>query len=599
MLLSELTPTSAAAAGRKAANLAALVRAGARVPPAWVILPGAEIPDRLPVPAPWVVRSSASIEDSAGGAAPGVFASVRDVEPAQLAHAVGRVRESARTVGALAYFEARGVAPAAVAMAVIVQQQVRPEIARGALYTRAPGASDRLLIEAHDGELVRAALCRRDSAAEIERDPGFPIAASALADLARGALSAERSLAAADGLDIEWVLSSDGIWLVQARPIPRRTSRASRPSADALAFSRDEPDVIWRWDVSHNPDPLTPAQIALVDRVAASAPYRMRVVEGYLYTADDPRQPTPGQTDTASDLVDRWRRTAGAIDAVLAPIEAQEAPDLGDALRAFERAFALYAPLSTALSRARGSLRDAGAPKAAMPVDPRHAGSISLAWDVGAPTLREAGAEAAHPVSAADLDDAGDLASVVAAIGEADDALFYRAQAIVRRALLGLARAWRLSNPDDIFYFPLAEAARAQRARRMALAMPLAIAAGRMLDAADSTVGVGTWRGRGGGGSARGAVARIGDMGELIGEPGVVVARTITPGQVSQLRGATAIVAEFGGMLGHAAAMARELGVPYAVGCVGAWSALAPGDEVVVDGDAGLVVRLSRYRRRR
>jgi phosphoenolpyruvate-protein kinase (PTS system EI component) len=83
-------------------------------------------------------------------------------------------------------------------------------------------------------------------------------------------------------------------------------------------------------------------------------------------------------------------------------------------------------------------------------------------------------------------------------------------------------------------------------------------------------------------------------MGELEGAGEIAIARALTPAQVSELREARAIVSEFGGLLGHAAAMARELRVPYVVGCVGAWGGLATGDEVVVDGDAGLVVRLSR-----
>jgi phosphoenolpyruvate-protein kinase (PTS system EI component) len=56
--------------------------------------------------------------------------------------------------------------------------------------------------------------------------------------------------------------------------------------------------------------------------------------------------------------------------------------------------------------------------------------------------------------------------------------------------------------------------------------------------------------------------------------------------------GAVALVAEHGGPLGHGAALARELGIPCVVGCAGALALLADGDEVLVDGAAGLVLKL-------
>jgi pyruvate,water dikinase len=103
------------------------------------------------------------------------------------------------------------------------------------------------------------------------------------------------------------------------------------------------------------------------------------------------------------------------------------------------------------------------------------------------------------------------------------------------------------------------------------------------------------WRGRSAGpGSARGSVLRVEDLGHLGADPRacVIVAQTITPGALVQLAGAVGLVCEQGGVLDHAAALARELGLPCVVGCAGAWQRLATGDEVLVDGDAGLVVRL-------
>jgi pyruvate,water dikinase len=57
---------------------------------------------------------------------------------------------------------------------------------------------------------------------------------------------------------------------------------------------------------------------------------------------------------------------------------------------------------------------------------------------------------------------------------------------------------------------------------------------------------------------------------------------------------ASAVVAELGGPLSHAAIVAREYGVPAVVNVAGATRLLATGDPVEVDGNAGTVLRLPR-----
>jgi hypothetical protein len=260
---------------------------------------------------------------------------------------------------------------------------------------------------------------------------------------------------------VEWVASDDGIWIVQARPIVHRVPPSRSPGADALAFSAADPDVVWRWDVAHNPDPLTPAQAALVDRVAPIAVDRLRVVEGYLYVAPSARPPFPSDEGAAStaELVAAWQRADAEVNALLSPLEASSAPDLDAALTAYEGVYASYARFSALLSRARRAVdgrRDRPLVGASIAPDVRHAGSMSRAWDVGAPTFAELGvAWAARSVL--DVASRGDLRSMVAALAEADDVLFYRAQAIVRRALLALAETWALADRGDVFYLPWAD----------------------------------------------------------------------------------------------------------------------------------------------
>ena len=102
-------------------------------------------------------------------------------------------------------------------------------------------------------------------------------------------------------------------------------------------------------------------------------------------------------------------------------------------------------------------------------------------------------------------------------------------------------------------------------------------------------------RGTSGSGGAR--IGRVRIAGATEGEiaPGqteVLVARTLLPTQLPLLS-PLAIVVETGGALDHVAAQARERGIPAVVGAAGATRLLRDGDQVLVDADAGLVIRLS------
>ncbi|MEG5240168.1 MULTISPECIES: putative PEP-binding protein [Microcoleaceae] len=70
---------------------------------------------------------------------------------------------------------------------------------------------------------------------------------------------------------------------------------------------------------------------------------------------------------------------------------------------------------------------------------------------------------------------------------------------------------------------------------------------------------------------------------------GILVARTIEPHWLPWLKLAAGVVVEQGGMTGHGAILARELGIPAVVGVAGATRAIETGDWVLVDGDSGQV----------
>jgi len=679
-----------AAVGGKARNLARL-RAGGLPCPRGFVIPASALrtmdEDALAravaerasqLRAPFAVRSSATIEDSSSGAAPGLFRSELGVGTHDLDAAIAAVVGSARVPAVMSYCLLRGIPEDAVQMSVVIQEQVAARYA-GVLYTRAPGRpdSDRIVVDLTIGP-------EAPWSGEVSRtgSDSPPLPPPLWQSLRATALAAEDAIDAREGADVEWVIDeSEQVWLVQARPIVHPVG-AAPPDAELFAFSADDPRT-WTWDVTHNPDPLSPAQAGLVDRVgSAGGEVEMRVVGGYLYTA-------PGLEPTRSAISDPSPSALGrlfsdeilpAVDALLVPLEEDPAPALDRALAAYDEVVSLYArvvsptlraekePLRALLERTLAK-SDVGPLMAALVAtrSDRHlaarirrvargeqsidallayAAPMAPAWDVAAPTFAEDPtpilgaveiAREGRPANRLDdtqeasahairlraiLDEATqhelDAALVRAReaqeLGETDDHIFFRAQAVIRRSLLAVARRWNLDDPADIFYVELpwvieharqetspsntelserVAAARSQRAQQSHTRMPLQFRRGRPLSELPQTLGRDAWRGIGCGGRAHGSVVKVRDLGSIDKDVNgrVVLARALSPSQLFRVSGAAALVSVYGGPLGHGAAMARELGIPCVVGCAGAWEELDDGEDVWIDGDSGLVAR--------
>jgi pyruvate,water dikinase len=572
---------------------------------------------------PLAVRSSANIEDLKSAAAPGLFDSVLDVSSdAELEAAISRVLASGRTRLVSAYLQAQGLQETPK-VAVILQEQIADSVARGVLYTRPPGQprSESALLEiaGHPPLWIDRA------EAEHEAPHDFPLDKSQRGQLWRLAMRAEEVLDGSSGLDIEWVWDERGPWLVQARPIVHREDlQVVDPRVrDLVAFSRGDANKLWRLDATHNPLPLSPAQAGLVAAVRDLAPYDMRVVGGYLYIAEQSSQ-KKSPAISAAELRKLFDESLlPKMEAALVPVEADPEPSLASALDAYRAVFRCYTeelapalaaaggdgggnPLSRWLLRARQGLisRDT-LMKSVAPMAP--------AWDVSVPTYGERPELVEHalqltpPPGTEDEEHQGD------SLSETDDLLFYRAQYLVRRALLALAKRWQVG--DEIFFMPFqrlcqeeqmseapqqlreaAELARATFQAQQELEMPLSFAHGepvptRLPPHREIWLGLGT------GGYALGTVVRVARLAEIPkiqpGDQTVLVMPTVSPAHALSARGALAVVCEYGEHLGHGAAMARELNIPCIVGCKRAWRELRTGDRVVVHGQAGLVARLA------
>jgi phosphohistidine swiveling domain-containing protein len=555
------------------------------------------------------VRSSATIEDGEAGAAAGVFSSRVAVPPAEVWPAIRAVWASALTPLAASYARRRG---AAVAIGVIVQRFVAGE--RVTVYTRPPGQprADEAWIQ-HGERVIK-----------LRRDAGDPAI-----DLA---LRAERAIDAPGGADVELVRAADRTWVVQARPIVHPAPRVRTPPPPAVLAPLVADGRRWTWDVAHNPDPLSPAQVGLVEHVErlGVAPWAMRVCAGFLYSA--PRAPAaPPAIDSAAELAQQiahWDRSfAESLDAS-GPADSVD--------RALERYAAFYTVWSREIVPAIAAARAALGPDQLAGARPSgvdatllaaargeldeaaviaRIGVMAPAWDVAVPTFAEQPALIRSAIArartglarhsaptaaaaAAPPDDAAQLARLGADLAERDDLWFSRAQWLIRRALLARAAALGIAG-DDAAWLPLelpsdldpddarrrAAAARAAAARAAKWEMPVVVG-GAPADAGSPLHGTGT------GPRISGRVVRFDSLGDapLVGPGEVVVVRAVTPALAVIVVGCAALISETGGPLDHGAALARELGIPCVVGCRDAWARLPTGTLVTVDGDRGIVI---------
>ncbi|HVY46355.1 MAG TPA: hypothetical protein VHB21_10775, partial [Minicystis sp.] len=348
--------------GGKAGSLARLLAAGLPVPDGVVATDAAteaDVRDAAARYAPLAVRSSTSLEDLAGAAGAGVFASRVDVACDCAWEAVRAVRESARAPLADAYAGLHD--GAAVRVAVILQRFVRGR--RVTVYTRPPGRPEADEVWIQDESAPPRRVPRSDPDAAL-------------------AIAAERAIGASAGADVELVVG-ERTWLVQARPIvhPPAARPLAPPPPELFTFSKQLPGALFRWDIGHNPDPLSPAQAALVAAVRPVAPYTMRIVGGYLYTCGGEAAPASSRLDAATLLAQIRGLVSGDAD------------DVAGAIGHYVEAFRLYtrelapqvvrtsAAANTLLAAARGDLSDAEVLA--------RVGHHAPAWDVAVPTYGE------------------------------------------------------------------------------------------------------------------------------------------------------------------------------------------------------------------
>jgi phosphotransferase system enzyme I (PtsI) len=87
-------------------------------------------------------------------------------------------------------------------------------------------------------------------------------------------------------------------------------------------------------------------------------------------------------------------------------------------------------------------------------------------------------------------------------------------------------------------------------------------------------------------------IGRSSDRLEKLAEPVVIIAHELTPAQAAtlDLGKVTALVTDAGGRTSHTSIIAAALGIPVVVGCQRITAQVEDGDNLIVDGKAGLVI---------
>jgi pyruvate,water dikinase len=455
--------------------------------------------------------------------------------------------------------------------------------------------------------------------------------------IAAAALAAERAIGSIEnGADVEWLVHEGRPWLVQARPLPAAVAAPRpRPPGDVFGFAALDASRHWVLDIAHNPEPLSPAQQGLVELVVDGIGAELALACGYLYQVDRAATPPTGEPREIAVELERvfFEEVEPALDRELVILEAG-APSLEPALDRFVAGAREYRRIAAALSAARhasaglepalqprigaGLCRALAADSRLSPAARERADRLARGgeaaffaphapiWDVAAATYGEEPERLAQMVAALEqrrrrTNRGGQgerqlLADLGAAVGEIDDRLYYRAQRLVRRALLA-------TGGDDLVWIGLetaramargalvrgvaeqAAAARELYRRQRELSMPRAVRGG-VWEWQPFTSGA-ALRGAGRGGRARGPAARSRPR------PGDIwCTADLTPGDALAATAAAGIALEHGTLLGHGAAMAQELGIPVVVQIPGLCARIREGEPLFIDGDAGLLLRL-------
>ena len=260
--------TDSALCGQKAAALAWLFRSGERIPNGIVVTTTAfeamdenslrrEIGLRLePLRRPFAVRSSAVAEDLSNASFAGLYQTFLNVsDPEAVFESVRCCLASASTGRVKAYANAHRIEMTKAGMAVLIQEMVHADAAGVAFSADPRTGDDQAVVSAvrgigeHlvSGEAAADEWIVKDGKAEAVVQPECAVDESIVLRIAE--LAHRVSMKRGAPQDIEWAISGDELYLLQARPI---TGLPLKPELKIPA------EGSWNKDNVHCPELMTP-----------------------------------------------------------------------------------------------------------------------------------------------------------------------------------------------------------------------------------------------------------------------------------------------------------------------------------------------------
>lgn len=275
--------TDAKTYGGKAANLAKLLQHGLPVPNGFAIGLGAfdkngkltdkatqkiiELTDNSKL---YAVRSSALAEDAEGASWAGQFETYLNTNPTDVTEKVEWCHNSAKN-RAKAYADNQNL-HGAFQVAVVVQEMLQPEYA-GVLFTKDPVTGKNQLVTEYVEGLGEELVSGRADPKKVVLGQGVQTPFDSQ-QLTQFAYKVEKLFGVPQ--DIEWVWQGGKIYLVQARPI-------TATGATRQSFYLGEPSDLFYWGPSRAKPKYMSDFMAAIERI-------------FTEMVDDPNLPTPPKT---------------------------------------------------------------------------------------------------------------------------------------------------------------------------------------------------------------------------------------------------------------------------------------------------------------